>query len=478
MAGETRVLRVLLADDDAMSRETLCRLLTQHEIFEATGYDDAGDVLRRKAVDVIVSDSLEPEKPGTELLRLAARLQPEAHRVMFSGKAPDELQQLLDRGVIHHFFAKPMHQDLLALISGLAGQSAEGSPEVPLRRHPRYAADNPVDVRCDTWRAFIALYTRDISRGGMFVVTGSPPAVGTRLQIKLHLPADHVLELAGRVAHVISPERAYVEDTQPGVGVELLDLGGATERQIDAFVEMAKLQTGGSTSPPAPKDRADRDGRPTQRRGEQAKLLEQLRADLAALKEMDDHAALGLAPDADGAAARRAFYELSKRYHPDLFARHGDPEITRAVTEIFILLKRASSRVGSRPTCAQRPTPTPPTCDAPVVADSATGKRPTDPSLKQALCHLAEGRHQEAAEELQRVLAADRDNDVARVWLFLVQARQLKQRGETERALQRYQAVLRLDEQNAEAAREVRELNEQARRSRGFLGGLFRRISG
>jgi hypothetical protein len=70
-------------------------------------------------------------------------------------------------------------------------------------------------------------------------------------------------------------------------------------------------------------------------------VLAKLEAELRALEGKTAWAILGLSQGADADEIKRAFFDASKRYHPHLFARYGEPEIKRVVTELFISHKRA-----------------------------------------------------------------------------------------------------------------------------------------
>src|SRR5262245_38124536 len=65
-----------------------------------------------------------------------------------------------------------------------------------------------------------------------------------------------------------------------------------------------------------------------------------LRQEYERLKLADPFLVLGVAPSADGPAIRWAFLELTKRYHPNRFAR--DPaDVRELVNEVFLLIRRA-----------------------------------------------------------------------------------------------------------------------------------------
>jgi uncharacterized protein (TIGR02266 family) len=463
MGAPRKTLRVLLVDDEEHHRRALEKRLSSHEVFVAGSYDQAGDVLRRKTLDVVISDNRMPGPSGLEVLQLAARLQPDARRIMFSGKPPENLQRLLERETIHHFFPKGEDQQLIDLIETLAG-----GPASELRRSARFASDGPVEIRCESWGQFIKTYTKDINHGGLFIQTGTPPPVNTELEVRISLPAGHSLQLTARVVHLITPERAAAEGLTAGVGVQFLGLDERHRSQIQTLVELARQHAGqgdARRSPPAAAPDPPRPARPPdaeetapRRSAEQNEMIRRLRTELNRIKAQDELAILGLdQPDAQ--AAKRAFHRLSKRYHPDTFGKYGDPEIDRLATEIFIVMKRALTRV--RQTTLQQ---------VPRVASSPAPPRKTAqpeaeiPSLKKALQRIAREQYVEAAQELERILAEDAKNTAAQTWLYLVQARQLRAKGADREALAKYHAVLKLDERNLEAVKEVRDICEARRR--------------
>jgi Tfp pilus assembly protein PilZ len=77
--------------------------------------------------------------------------------------------------------------------------------------------------------------TRRIDSGGVFIATAMPPAVGTRLQVRLGLADGRKIDLEGEVAFV--REKNATTGRQPtGCGVRLLGLPGWASDAIDRFV--------------------------------------------------------------------------------------------------------------------------------------------------------------------------------------------------------------------------------------------------
>jgi uncharacterized protein (TIGR02266 family) len=99
-----------------------------------------------------------------------------------------------------------------------------------------------VEVRCRSWKQFLQLYTKDISKGGMFVCVADPPAVDTGLEIRIHLPGDEVLTLAARVAHVVSAERAAAAGERPGVGAQFEDMDDDQRRRLLLLLDIARAE--------------------------------------------------------------------------------------------------------------------------------------------------------------------------------------------------------------------------------------------
>lgn len=77
--------------------------------------------------------------------------------------------------------------------------------------------------------------TRRVDSGGVFIATALPPAVGTRLQVRLGLADGRKIDLEGEVAFV--REKSATIGRQPtGCGVKLHGLPGWAVDAIDRFV--------------------------------------------------------------------------------------------------------------------------------------------------------------------------------------------------------------------------------------------------
>jgi Tfp pilus assembly protein PilZ len=92
-----------------------------------------------------------------------------------------------------------------------------------------------VEVRLPDWSALRAVYTVNLSTGGMRLSMGSPVAIGAPIDIILTLPDGERLHLPGQVAHL---------DPGPGgdVGVRFDELPAPTRQQIQHYID--ELQAG------------------------------------------------------------------------------------------------------------------------------------------------------------------------------------------------------------------------------------------
>jgi tetratricopeptide (TPR) repeat protein len=222
----------------------------------------------------------------------------------------------------------------------------------------------------------------------------------------------------------------------------------------------------------------------TEPTAEEAAKLAELHAALEALSQQDDCSALGIAAGSSAETAAAAFREQTKRYHPDLFARYANPEIRQAATEIFVLLRQASVRIGD---AERRRTSQPAAVEPkgePIAAHPEGGRRSDAPPMtteerfSEAFVHAAHHRDREAELALLVALEDQPDNAAGRLCLFTVQARQAKAGGALDQAAARYEQALELDPHNVEATHELRSLPGAWRRAKTALGRLWKKGGG
>jgi hypothetical protein len=213
---------------------------------------------------------------------------------------------------------------------------------------------------------------------------------------------------------------------------------------------------------------------------EEVEELGKLRLILENMRKQDDFAMLGIAEGSTAEAAAAAFLEMAKRYHPDLFARYGDPAIKQTATEIFVLLRHASSRIRDHEMRRAKEPPAAPK-QGEHDAQPNDGHRSSAPPMTteeqfaEALRHAAHHRNREAELLLLAALAQQPGNVTGTVWLLTVQARQAKAAGKLDEAAAGYEAVLHLEPHNVEATHELHSLPGAWRRTKAFFGGLWKR---
>ena len=89
------------------------------------------------------------------------------------------------------------------------------------RKQPR--ADLELRVEYKKMNAFFADYTRNISKGGTFIVTPTPLAVGTRFQFNLIIPHfNEPFPLVGEVAWALDSDAAAKSNSHPGMGIRFV----------------------------------------------------------------------------------------------------------------------------------------------------------------------------------------------------------------------------------------------------------------
>jgi hypothetical protein len=198
-----------------------------------------------------------------------------------------------------------------------------------------------IKLRCASWQQLATIYQRDLSRGTMFLKATNPPAIGTSVRIDLTLPSSSVIVLTGTV-------QQHVNDPQRGQGVELKLAPIPTGSVWLIESALASEQRQPSGSPPAPIKSGPV---PTVTEGAEiteaeAELIRALTAEAESLKKLNPFLVLGVAYDITDAEVRAAFGELTKRYHPDRFARYESTQLRQVAAEIFILIRDAYRRLG------------------------------------------------------------------------------------------------------------------------------------
>jgi tetratricopeptide (TPR) repeat protein len=205
-----------------------------------------------------------------------------------------------------------------------------------------------IKLRCASWPQLATIYKRDLSHGTMFLRASTPPAIGTTVRIDLSLPSATVIALTGVV-------QSHVNDPQRGSGVELKLSPIATEsvwliesalasehKRLNTPVHGVPITgTGGDKPGSSPSINDSADVAEAER-----ELSRALMSEAESLKKLNPFLVLGVGYEATDGEVRAAFGELTKRYHPDRFARYESDELRQVAAEIFILIRDAYRRLG------------------------------------------------------------------------------------------------------------------------------------
>jgi type IV pilus assembly protein PilZ len=117
-------------------------------------------------------------------------------------------------------------------------------PEAPEAEEEKRTDDRaPITLKVDYKRlnTFFADYTKNISKGGTFIRTSKPLAVGTEFVFVLTLPEPSLdgagikLELTGQVKWVVTTEEATA-DNPHGMGIQFLYKTEAERQRVASFV--------------------------------------------------------------------------------------------------------------------------------------------------------------------------------------------------------------------------------------------------
>jgi uncharacterized protein (TIGR02266 family) len=110
---------------------------------------------------------------------------------------------------------------------------------LPDRFHDRVHDRAPLslEVAYRTAGAFLVSYTSNLSKGGLFIDTDTPLAVGTELLLRFTIPGVGPIEVRGNVAWVRSESQ---EGKGPGMGVEFETLDARHGQVIDEIVSSFK----------------------------------------------------------------------------------------------------------------------------------------------------------------------------------------------------------------------------------------------
>ena len=115
------------------------------------------------------------------------------------------------------------------------GAVALQSAPADARTFPRYSAR--FAVRFANVQDFVLQYAANISAGGVFVETSSPPPMDSVMRVAMELPGGGApVEAQAVVVHRVTPEQARQRNTPAGVGVQFVDADDKFRERIDLAI--------------------------------------------------------------------------------------------------------------------------------------------------------------------------------------------------------------------------------------------------
>jgi len=206
-----------------------------------------------------------------------------------------------------------------------------------------------IKLRCTSWQQLATIYRRDLSRGSMFLKASSQPPLGTPVKIDLELPSATVLELTGTISeHVTDPQRGtgvqLALDPLPTKTVWLIESALAAENKVRAQTAQPRAVTSDVT--PGDSQTAMSEGENIAEA--EADLIRALEAEAESLRKLNPFLVLGVGYETTDTDVRAAFGELTKRYHPDRFARYQSPKLRQIAAEIFIVIRDAYRKLADQ----------------------------------------------------------------------------------------------------------------------------------
>ena len=240
-----------------------------------------------------------------------------------------------------------------------------------------------IKLRCASWAQLASIHKRDLSRGALFLRSAAtPPALGTPVQVDLLLPSATLISLHGVVHLHLAADDAGGRG--PGIDVKLAPIPPSAMWLIENALQSeqrvrASSEIGGPGSPRAASVVAPLPGLAdgVDVTNAEEDLIVALTSEMESLRRLNPFQVLGVGYESGDAEVRSAFGDLTKRYHPDRFARYQNEPLRKLAAEIFILIRDAYRRLGdatSRATAmaaagyvsSPRPVPAPRAATAPV----------------------------------------------------------------------------------------------------------------
>lgn len=227
---------ILIVDDAPMFREIETVFLARSgHIITASDGGEAFELAQLERPDLVLTDLTMQQMHGDELCR-RLRADPDLRRIpivmVTSGRSAEEHERAVRAGA-DGVVEKPLSRvSLLQVVHRFLRHTVRSLERVPLETEVRLSTGST-----ETWA-----WSRNVSRGGMFVEADETLEPDTELALEFRVPDSEVwAHPTARVAW----RRPQCETLRPGMGLQFLKLDRETARWLDQYV----YELG---SPPAP----------------------------------------------------------------------------------------------------------------------------------------------------------------------------------------------------------------------------------
>jgi len=229
------------------------------------------------------------------------------------------------------------------------------------RAHPRHTARLKLKIAFPDANELQTVYTKNISKGGMFLATPNPLGPGTRVVVRLWPPGvQSPFDLEGEVAHSVDTPEAIRTKCTPGMGIKFTNLTPTRKAALDQYIkdvlagrvpaEPPERKPLEAARPPATPARPAATAHPprTPPSGGTMPLphpsavaprpeafLREVDAAYRRLRNKNHYEFLEVEPTASQAELKRAYNRLALRYHPDRAPVGLRPDERSLVASLF-----------------------------------------------------------------------------------------------------------------------------------------------
>src|SRR5438445_10509083 len=123
-------------------------------------------------------------------------------------------------------------------ITGLVIERARQMRDTPRSDRGYQRFHTQFTVRFRTAREFVREHAENISRGGVFIQTRTPPQVDEVITVQLELPdGGDPATTSGLIMHRVTEDEAEEQGILSGIGVQFLDADDLFRDRIDRYVQ-------------------------------------------------------------------------------------------------------------------------------------------------------------------------------------------------------------------------------------------------